>query len=58
MSEEEEHKIWRGKLFPTSALKPQRSTTTSPLCSFPFATRVGRRARDEDMVAASPLCGL
>jgi hypothetical protein len=29
MSEEEEHKIWRGELFPMSALNPQRSTATS-----------------------------
>ena len=25
----EEHEIWRGELFPISALKPQRSTATS-----------------------------
>jgi hypothetical protein len=57
MSEEEEHKIWHGELFPMSALKPQRSAATSASCSFPFATRVEHRARDEDLVAASPLRG-
>jgi hypothetical protein len=29
MLEEEEQKIWRGELFPMSALRPQRSTATS-----------------------------
>jgi hypothetical protein len=59
MSEGEEHKIWHGELFPMSALKPQRSAATSASCSFPFATRVEHRARDEDWLllrrSAGPL---